>query len=234
MSTQTRPTEGSQPSVRLRRTVAATVGVAILSLVFVPPMTPSASGVSKSRKRVTTKARVPADFGIRFIQDAQEVTAGESATYTFDVSNSSTFNGIVVFDLPNLTDRFTGRIVSESSTRGRLEITVPPFAATNSGVFVLRGRSGSLTRQAAFRLNVTARPVITTTTVTTAAPTASTTAAPQFTLVPDVLSRAGGPGEQQQFGVAVNRLGGFTGPVDFRLDGLPSGASATFSPNRRK
>ncbi len=208
------------------RVVVASVLAAGLVLVAVPG-TPSASAVTR-RRVATTKKRVPVDFGIRFIQDAQAVTAGQTATYTFDTSSSSSFRGIVVFDLPNLTDRFTGRIVTESASRGRLEITVPPFATTNSGVFVLRGQGGSLEREALFRLNVTARPVVTTSTV---APTASTTVAPQFTLVPDVLSRAGAPGEQQQFGVTVNRIGGFSGAIDFRLDGLPAGASSNFSPS---
>lgn len=207
------------------RLILASVLATGLAMAAVPGI-PSSSAASKVRRSV--KTRVPADFRIRFIDDAQSVTAGETATYTFDTSASSSFRGIVVFDLPNLTDRFTGRIISESPSRGRLEITVPPFATTNSGVFVLRGRGGALERQAGFRLNVTARPVATTTTV---APTASTTAAPQFTLVPDVLSRSGAPGEQQQFGVTVNRIGGFSGAVDFRLDGLPAGASSSFSPS---
>ena len=208
-----------------RRVILASVLAAGLTLAAVPGIQ-SASAASKSRRKVV-KTRVPIDFGIRFIQDAQAVTAGETATYTFDISSSSSFRGIVVFDLPNLTDRFTGRVITESSSRGRLEITVPPFATTNSGVFLLRGRGGALERQAGFRLNVTARPVAPTTTV---APSVTTTVAPQFTLVPDVLSRSGAPGEQQQFGVAVNRSGGFSGAVDFRLDGLPAGASASFSP----
>ncbi len=211
------------------RVLIATVLAVGLGMTALPGSHP-AEAASKSRRKVTTKKRtsVPVDFGIRFTQDAQAVTAGQTATYTFDVSSSSSFSGIVVFDLPNLTDRFTGRVITDSSTSGRLEITVPPFATTNSGVFLLRGRSGALAREAGFRLNVTARPVPVTTTIP---PTASTTAAPQFTLVPDVLSRSGRPGDQQQFGVAVNRIGGFSGPVAFRLDGLPSGATATFSPN---
>ena len=225
MDTPIRPSRTSPLRRRPRaRAVVVSVLAAGLALAAVPG-NQSASSASRTRRAV--KPRVPVDFGIRFIEDAQAVTAGETATYTFDTSASSSFRGIVVFDLPNLTDRFTGRIISESASRGRLEITVPPFATTNSGVFLLRGRGGALERQAAFRLNVTARPVVTTTTV---APSVSTTVAPQFLLVPDVLSRAGAPGEQQQFGVTVNRIGGFSGAVDFRLDGLPAGASSSFSP----
>ena len=225
--THSRPLGKARRAARGRLVLATVLAVGLGMTAL--PGGHAAEAARRSRRKVTTKkTSVPVDFGIRFTQDAQAVTAGQTATYTFDVSSSSSFAGVVVFDLPNLTDRFTGRVITESSTSGRLEITVPPFATTNSGVFVLRGRSGSLSREAAFRLNVTARPVVTTTTVV---PTASTTAAPQFTLVPDVLSRSGGPGEQQQFGVAVNRIGGFSGAVDLRLEGLPAGATMNFSPN---
>ncbi len=223
-----RPSSTPRLTTRARKRVALALVLSAGLALAAMPGTPEASAARRSRRRITTTKNVPVDFGIRFIQDAQAVTAGETATYTFDVSSSSSFNGIVVFDLPNLTDRFTGRVISESPTRGRLELTVPPFANTNSGVFLLRGRSGQMERQANFRLNVTARPVVTTTTV---APTASTTVAPQFTLVPDVLSRSAASGEQQQYGVTVNRIGGFSGAVDFRLDGLPAGASSNFSPS---
>ena len=229
------PTGSQQPSLTQKRHRARAVVACMVAgglMLTAVAETQSASAATKSRRRVTVKtkarAKVPVDFGITFVRDAQDVTAGETATYTFDTSASSSFSGIVVFDLPNLTDRFTGRVISESSSRGRLEITVPPFATTNSGVFVLRGRGGGLDRQAAFRLNVTARPVATT---TTAPPSAATTVAPQFTLVPEVLTRSAAPGEQQQFGVVVNRIGGFSGPVNFRVEGLPTGTTSSFSPD---
>ena len=128
---------------------------------------------------------------MQFVQDAQAVTAGETASYTFDVYASASFAGAVIFDLPNLTDRFTGRVFSESSTRVRPEIAVPPNASTNSGVFTLRGRHGSITHEAAFRPNVTARPVAPTTTAVATAPTI----APQFTVSATDTIRTAGPGE---------------------------------------
>lgn len=189
----------------------------------------SVSAPSASAARIPTVIRrVTPNFGLRFVEDVQAVTAGETATYRFDVSSTSTFKGAVIFDLPNLTDRFTGQVFAESATRIRLELTVPPLANTNSGVFLLRGRSGLLSRQAMFRLNVTARPVPTTT--TTLAPPVVTTP-PQFTLALDVASRSGLPGEQQQYGINVNRPGGFGGPIAFQVDGLPTGTTASFSPN---
>ena len=206
--------------------------------------TDSASAAKKRVKRRTpirtttatapsTASPGPADFNMQFVQDTQSVIAGDTAQFTFDLTSSATFVGAVVFDLPNLTDRFTGRVIPESATRVRLEINVPPFANTNSGVFVLRGRSGDFTRQAMFRLNVTARPVPTTTT-TTPPPTPSSTAPSvpaQFTLKPNDISRSAAPGEQQQYRVSIERSGGFAGSVDLRVDGLPNGTTAAFSPN---
>lgn len=181
-----------------------------------------------TRRTVKRTSAIPANFDMRFVQDAQTVTAGDTATYTFDVVPTSSFKGAIVFDLPNLTDRFTGRVSSLSARSVKLEISVPPFANTNSGVFILRGRSGSITQQAVFRLNVNARPVP----VTTAPPVSpSSTIAPQFTITATDPPRVAAPGETVQFGVSVNRAGGFDGAVDLRVDGLPTGTKANFAPN---
>lgn len=198
---------------------AATTLAAVLAL----------GAVCESGARATTRpvrSVTPANFTLRFAQDVQTVTGGDTATYTFDVVGSSSFRGAVVFDLPNLTDRFTGTITPETSTRLRLDINVPPFANTNSGVFILRGRSGSLTNQALFRLNVNARPVPTTTT-----PPPSATPPAQFILAPSTLTQVTAPGTGVQFGIAVNRIDGNNAPVAFRVDGLPAGTSANFAPN---
>ena len=230
--TNPRPTTSpSRHSRRLRRTRSGLVAVLTLAAVAALPMY-DASAASRKPRTVKTKPKstlaVPADFDVRFVQDAQAVTAGDTATYTLDVLPSKTFQGAVVFDFANLTDRFTGRVTAQTPTRLRLDITVPPFANTNSGVFVLRGRSGTITKEALFRLNVTARPQPTT---TTAAPSASSTVAPQFTLTATDTTRTVAPGAAARYAIAVNRSGGFAGTVDLRVDGLPTGVNATFAPN---
>lgn len=178
-----------------------------------------------------TVRRPAANFNVRINGDAKSVTAGQTAVYNVNVSRSTGLSGTVVFDLPNLTERFTGRIIAETSSQVRLEITVPPIANTNSGVFILRGRRGNLTRQALFRLNVEALPIATVPPTTLPPPSASTTIAPQFTIAPSVLLQTGPPARTFQYGINVNRSAGFVGPVDLRVDGLPSGATANFSPN---
>ena len=201
--------------------IAVTAFAAVLSLVAAVDMSPAVQAATRPVRSAT-----PSNFTIRFAQDVQTVTGGDTATYTFDVVGTSSFRGAVVFDLPNLTDRFTGTVTPETSTRLRLDISVPPFANTNSGVFILRGRSGSLTNQALFRLNVNARPVPTTTT-----PPPSATPAQQFILEPSALSQVTAPGTGVQFGVGVNRIDANNGPITFRVDGLPAGTSANFAPN---
>ena len=215
-----------------KRMLAGFVAVLALGGLAVSSMPPATATAKKTvKKTVKPKPKVtlavPADFDVQFVQDAQAVTAGDTATYTLDVLPSKTFQGAVVFDFANLTDRFTGRVVAQTATRLRLDITVPPFANTNSGVFILRGRSGDITKQALFRLNVTARPQATT---TTAAPSASTTAAPQFTLAATDTTRTVAPGAAAQYAITVNRAGGFAGNVDLRVDGLPTGVNAVFAP----
>ena len=188
----------------------------------------ASSASAATRRTVKRASAIPANFDIRFVQDAQTVTAGDTATYTFDVVPTSTFNGAIVFDLPNLTDKFTGRVSTETTTRVKLEISSPPFANTNSGVFILRGRSGTIVQQAVFRMNVNARPVPVT---TVPAVTPSSTVAPQFTITSSDPVRIAAPGETLQFGMNINRTAGFTGAVDLRVDGLPKGTAANFAPN---
>ena len=218
-----------------RRALTGLVAVLTLGCLGATPLASSSAATRKTAKPAKSKVKpkpkvtlaIPADFDVRFVQDAQAVTAGETATYTLDVLPSKTFQGAVVFDFANLTDRFTGRVIAQSATRLRLDITVPPFANTNSGVFILRGRSGDTTKEALFRLNVTARPQPTT---TTAPPSASTTVAPQFTLAATDTTKTVAPGAAAQYAIAVNRSGGFAGTVDLRVDGLPTGVNAVFAP----
>lgn len=199
---------------------------ALVALAGAGMSTGAASAVT--RRTVKKVSKVPPNFDIRFVDDVQTVTAGDMATYTFDVVPTSTFKGTIVFDLPNLTDKFTGRVSPVSDTRLKLELNSPPFANTNSGVFILRGRSGTITQQAVFRLNVNARPVP----VTTAPPVSpSSTIAPQFTVTSADPPRSVAPGATAQFGVNVNRTGGFAGPVELRVDGLPTGMASNFAPN---
>ena len=240
MTNPSKPTIVPPRRVRLsKRHLPGLVTVLTLTAVAAMPLSSASGAARKTVKTKTVKAKtvkakpkttlaVPADFDVRFAQDAQAVTAGDTATYTLDVLPSKTFQGAVVFDFANLTDRFTGRVTAQTPTRLRLDITVPPFANTNSGVFILRGRSGNVTKEALFRLNVTARPQPTT---TTAAPSASSTVAPQFTLAATDTTRTVAPGSAAQYPVAVNRLAGFAGTVDLRVDGLPTGVNATFAPN---
>jgi uncharacterized membrane protein len=222
-------------TIRTRSTLAGLVAVLTLGALATTSVAPSMAATKKTTKaKAKAKAKpkvtlaIPADFDVRFVQDAQAVTAGETAVYTLDVLPSKTFQGAVVFDFANLTDRFTGRVVAQTATRLRLDITVPPFANTNSGVFILRGRSGNITKEALFRLNVTARPQAPT---TTAAPSSSgTTVAPQFTLSAAETTKTVAPGTAAQYAITVNRTGGSSGNVDLRVDGLPTGVTAAFAP----
>lgn len=207
------------------------VSLAAASLLAVSaPSTGAATKVKAKPKKTLTVQKRPAatNFRIKFLDDVKSVTAGETATYRLTVTPASSLKGNVIFDLPNLTDQFTAQLFEEEGANVRLEISVPPLASTNSGVFLLRSQYGTKTDQAVFRLNVTARPIPTTTTVVAPAPNA---VVPKFTVSADVASRTARPGEQQQYGITVGRSDGYTGPVTFRVDGLPDGTTANFAPN---
>lgn len=107
----------------------------------------------------TTAGAVPADFALRFLQDARTVTAGENVTYAVRVKPAGHFTGTVVFELPNITDGLTARLIPGATAyEWTLQISVPASVSANSRVFVLRGTSGPLVRTAQFRLTVNSAP----------------------------------------------------------------------------
>ena len=87
-----------------KRMLAGFVAVLAVGGLAVSSMTPAtaAQKTKTGKKAVKPKPKVtpavPADFDVQFVQDAQAVTAGDTATYTLDVLPSKTFQGAVVFD----------------------------------------------------------------------------------------------------------------------------------------
>src|SRR5205814_7435878 len=57
------------------------------------------------------------------------------------------------------------------------------------------------------------------------------TTPPDCTLSASPSSLSGAPGGSTSYTVTINPTGAFTGPVSLSVSGLPSGASASFTPN---
>ncbi len=180
-----------------------------------------------SQTRVVRK-KAAASFTIRVLGDAQTVTAGSAARYSFAITRTGGFRKSIRFDVPDLPPGVTATITARSRTSYQLRIRTSPTTTSGSAVYVLRGTSGSLKRVALFRLTVNPAP---TTTRTTSTPTLPPSTAPgDFALVADVQNRTVAPGDLAVYGLRVDR-NAFAGPVSFKIEGLPNASTANAAPD---
>ena len=217
---ETMHTNGSSRQRRVWRIAC----LAILASIAMP------IGISDaaSKRRVVRKKVVPA-FTIRVLGDAQTITAGSTATYSFALTRTGGFRKSVRFDVPDVPPGVTATITAQSTSSFQLQIATSPTTFGGSAVYVLRGTSGSLERIALFRLTVNPAPT------TTLAPTASSAAPPttlvgDFSLSADVQNRTVAPGDVAVYGIRVDRKA-FAGPVAFKIEGLPNASTANAAPD---
>lgn len=155
------------------------------------------------------------DFSIAASPGSSTVTAGSSTTYTTTITALNGFTGTVSFSvsgLPsNTTASFNPTTVAGS---GNSSLLVSTTSGTPAGTFPLTitGTSGSLSHSASVTLVVNA--------VTT----------PNFTISATPSSRTVTAGSGTTYTASVAAVNGFTGTVGFSVSGLPSGATASFSP----
>jgi uncharacterized membrane protein len=158
-----------------------------------------------------TKAPPTPDFSVTPTPSSQNVSQGNSTSYTVNVTPSNGFAGSVSFSVTGLpsgaTSSFTPTSVSGS---GSSTLTVNASSTTPGGTYPLTitATSGSLTHTAQVNLNVANFSV-------TATPSSQNVAA----------------GKSTSYAVNVTPSGGFTGSVSFSVAGLPSGATSGFTPS---
>src|SRR5437879_3982205 len=197
-----------------------TASLKTLLLNNVDPI-PSLTGLTATGGRLTGSQAIRAsaapanpDFALSAMPASQTVTQGGSTTYTVNISPSGGFTGAVSLSAAGLptgaSASFSPNPASASST-----MTVGTGAATPPGSYTLTitGASGTLTRTTSATLTVN--------------PAQSPDYVLSATLASQsVLQRAGTTSSATLF-----RSGGFTGAVSLSAAGLPTGASASFSPN---
>ena len=185
--------------------------------------------VTARRKVVVAKKKVTVapSFSIRVLGDAQTVNAGSMATYPFAVDTTGNFQGSIAFDVPDLPPGVTAAVSARSTTSFDLHVTTTATVAGGSAVYILRGRAGAIDKPALFRLTVNPAAV---TTLAAATSVATTIQTGDFSLGADTPSRTVAPGQSTAFSIRVNRSS-FSGPVTFKTEGLPAGATATAAPD---
>ena len=145
------------------------------------------------------------------------ITQGQSTTYAFTVNATGGFNSQVSLSTSSLPSGVSASFSPNPATgSSTLTITTTAAAATGTTNITVTGVGGGLTRTVGISLTVNA---------------AAQTPTPDFSLSSNPGSRTIDQGQQTTYALAVNATGGFNSQVSLSTSSLPSGVSASFSPN---
>lgn len=173
------------------------------------------TGTSGSLSHSTTVTLIvpgPPDFSIAATPGSQTVTPGNNATYTTSIGALNGFTATVTPSVSGLPAGATASFSPASVTgSGSSTLTVTTASSTPTGTYTLTitGTSGTLSHTAAVTLVV---------------------AIPDFSVSATPVSRTVTQGSNTTYTTTIGALNGFTGTVNLAASGLPSGATASFSP----
>jgi uncharacterized membrane protein len=164
-----------------------------------------------------------ADFSIAPSPGSQTVSAGQATSYTVTVSRVNGFSGSVTLSASNLP---SGATASWKLSNGTTSNVVPP--GLNSATLTVQTASSTPTKSY--------YPIVTGTSGNLSHATAVTLVVqpatqPNFVLAASPASQTVLQGDSTSYAVNVNRTDGFNGPVSLSVAGLPSGATAAWSPS---
>jgi len=155
------------------------------------------------------------DFSLTATPATQTVTAGSSTTYTVSVAAQNGFTGAVTLAASGLPSGTTASFSPASvSGSGSSTLTIATGSSTPAATSTLTitGTSGSLSHSATVSLTVNAA------------------AQANFSLAAAPATQTVTAGSSTTYTVSVTAQNGFTGAVMLSASGLPSGATASFSP----
>ena len=140
------------------------------------------------------------------------VVQGTSGTSTITITPSSGFSGSVTLSASGLPTGVTATFSpNPASTTSTLTLAASATASLGTATVTITGTSGSITQTTTISLTVTASPSFT------------------ISASPGTLSLAQGTSGSSTITLAP--ANGFSGSVTFSASGLPSGVTASFSPN---
>ena len=170
------------------------------------------SGTLSHSTTVTLIVQGPPDFSISASPNSQTVTPGNSTAYTTSISPLNGFASTVNLSVSGLPTGATASISPASiSGSGSSTLTVSTATTTPMGTYTLTitGTSGTLSHSTAATLVVPG---------------------PDFSILAGPGSQTVTQGNNTTYATSINALNGFTNMVNLSVSGLPSGATANFSP----
>ena len=172
------------------------------------------SGTLTHTAQVTLVVAQPADFSVSATPPSRTVAPAAGTSYTVNVTPSNGFTGTVNFSVTGLpsgaTASFTPASVAGSGST-TLSVNTASSTPTGTSTLTITATSGTLTHTAQVTL-VVAQPA-------------------DFSVSATPSSRTVAPAAGTSYTVNVTPSNGFTGTVNFSVTGLPSGATASFSPS---
>jgi hypothetical protein len=153
------------------------------------------------------------DFTLATSPASQSVVQGGSASYSVSITPVNGFAGQVSLSVSGLPSGASATF-SPNPSGSSSTLSVSTNAATAPGTYPLTitGTGPGSTHTTSVSLVVNA-------------------AAPDFTLATSPASQSVVQGRSASYSVSITPVNGFAGQVSLSVGGLPSGASATFSPN---
>lgn len=173
------------------------------------------SGTNGTLTHTTTVVLNIPDFSLSASPGSLSIVQGTSKTSAITVGALNGFTGIVSLGLSGIPANASYSLSPVSVINsGTSTLTVNAGTAmTGSYPLTITGTSGALAHNTIVTVNITAPPLS------------------DFSISVSPTSRTVTRGAGTNYAVTIARLSGFAGAVNFSVTGLPSGASATFSPN---
>jgi uncharacterized membrane protein len=169
------------------------------------------SGSASTTVKISLTISTAQGFSLSAGATSLSVAQGQTANDSINVVAPAGFSNAVSFTVTGLPTGATASFSPTSSSSGTgLSIAVPSSATVKTYSLKVTGTSGTATASVGVTLNVTA--------------------APSFKLESGSNSVPIAKGASGTNVINVNPLNGFTGAVNFSVAGLPTGATATFSP----
>ncbi len=169
-------------------------------------------GVINFNAFVGTQVSTSPDFSITTTSGAQSVNVGAGASNSAVVTALNGFTGTTNLGVSGLpTGASSGLSPSAIAGSGSSTLTISTSTSTPAGSYpiTVTGTSGSKVHSISFTLTVTA---------------------PNFSLAMSPSSQSIAPGAGASYTATLSALNGFSGATSLSVSGLPSGASAGFSP----
>jgi subtilisin family serine protease len=192
-----------------------TVNTATSIAAGIYPLTITAtSGATVHSAAATLVVTAPPDFSLSATPTSRNVVAGAAASYTVGVGSLNGFANDVGLSLTGLpsgvgTASFSPQVIAGAGS-SQLTVTTLPTAPGGTYPLTITGTSGGVTHTVAVTLVVSAR---------------------DFSLSVSPSSVTISRRQSATYTVDVSVVGGSVGDVALTVAGLPTGATAVFSPN---